>query len=314
MNDFIKALEQSGSICILGHVKPDGDCVGSTLGMYNYIMSNYPGKTVQVYLEEFDKKFMFLNGAKEVKHVPDESKYQLCIVLDCGDVDRLGCFAGYFHSAESTACIDHHISNRGFGDFCKVDLDASATAEAIYKLVDTEKINKNTAECLYTGIVHDTGVFKYSNTTRMTMTIAGDLIEKGAKPSFIIDYTFYKKTFAQNKLMARAVDRALLYHDGKIILSYLVYEDFKETGTETTDTDGIIDQLRITEGIDTAILIYQTGLGEYKISFRSNEIVDVSRICTGLGGGGHVRAAGVTLKGTLGEVMGKALSLTEKQL
>lgn len=314
MNDFIKMIEAADTICILGHTKPDGDCVGSTLGVYNYITSNYQEKQVQVYLEEFNKDFLFLNGAELVCHIIDDRKYQLCIVLDCGDTGRLGDFIKYYNEAESTICVDHHISNQGFGDFCKVDVDSCAASEAIYKLIDTDKINKNTAECLYMGIVHDTGVFKHSNTTKSAMTIAGDLIEKGARPSFIIDYTFYKKTFIQNKLMARAIDNARLYHDGIIIVGYLTEMDFEETGAAKGDTEGIIDQLRITEGIDTAVLIYQSGSHEYKLSFRSNEIVDVSKICVSLGGGGHVRAAGATVNCTLDEAVALAVAKIEEQL
>ena len=314
MNDFIRMIEQADTICILGHTKPDGDCVGSTLGMYNYIISNYQDKQVQVYLEEFNKDFMFLNGADLVCHELDDRKYQLCMVLDCGDTKRPGEFIKYYNEAEHTICVDHHVSNKGFGDYCNVDPDACAASEVIYKLIDSDKINKYTAECLYMGIVHDTGVFKHSNTTKSAMTIAGDLIEKGARPSFIIDYTFYKKTFSQNKLMARAIDSAKLYHNGMIIVGLLSEDDFKETGTFKGDTDGIIDQLRITEGIEAAVFIYQTGPDECKISMRSNDIVDVSSICVALGGGGHLRAAGVTIKNTLNEAAAIAVSMIEEQL
>ncbi len=173
--------------------------------------------------------------------------------------------------------------------------------------VEYDKYNYYGAECLYLGIVHDTGVFKHSNTTKHAMTVAGDLIEKGARPYYVIDETFYKKTFAQNKLLGVALGNAIQYADGKITLSVLSKEDFKKTGTTKADTDGIVDQLRITEGTETAVFMYQLDDG-YKVSLRSNRIVDVSRIAVSHGGGGHIRAAGFSMMGDIREIVSLIVS------
>lgn len=178
-NDFLTMIEQADTIAITGHVRPDGDCVGSTVGLYNYIISNYD-KQVQIYLEEFSKDFLFLHDADKISHTPTDQVYDLCIAVDCGDKERQGDFLPIFERAKSTMCVDHHISNPGFGEVCYVDAEACSAAEALYKLMEQDKINKNAAEALYMGIVHDTGVFKHSNTTKSAMSIAGDLIEKGA--------------------------------------------------------------------------------------------------------------------------------------
>ena len=224
MNDLIREIENADSIAITGHINPDGDCIGSTLGMYNYITSNYPDKRVQVYLQEFSDVFMFLNGASEVKHETDDETYDLFMSLDCGDPDRFTPFAQYYETANRTLCIDHHISNKGFGDVCYVEPQACSAAEAIFKLLDEDKINQPCAEALYMGIVHDTGVFKHSNTTRSAMTIAGILIEKGARPSFVIDETFYKKTLTQNKLLGYARNLAIckLLHTEQCVTQKLI--------------------------------------------------------------------------------------------
>ena len=139
------------------------------------------------------------------------------------------------------------------------------------------------------------------------MTVAGDLIEKGARPYYVIDETFYKKTFAQNKLLGVALGNAIQYADGKITLSVLSKEDFKNTGTTKADTDGIVDQLRITEGTETAVFMYQLDDG-YKVSLRSNSIVDVSRIAVSHGGGGHIRAAGFSMMGDIREIVSLIVS------
>ncbi|MGN0395343.1 MAG: bifunctional oligoribonuclease/PAP phosphatase NrnA [Coprococcus sp.] len=313
MNDFIKEIENADTIAITGHISPDGDCVGSVIGLYNYITGSY-NKTVQVYLENFSKDFMFLNGAEFVKHELDDKVYDLCIVVDCGDAERQGIFIKYYQEAGRTMCIDHHISNQGFGDICYVDVEACSAAEALYKLMDTNKIDSAAAEALYLGIVHDTGVFKHSNTTKSAMTIAGCLIEKGARPYYVIDETFYKKTFTQNKLLGLALSKACLYSDGKIINSVLTTDDFNSLGASKLDTDGIVDQLRITEGIDVAFFMYQTGNDEYKISLRSNNIVDVSQIACRHGGGGHIRAAGFSMTGNPDMIVDIVVEDINKQL
>ena len=243
-NDFLTMIEQADTIAITGHVRPDGDCVGSTVGLYNYIISNYD-KQVQIYLEEFSKDFLFLHDADKISHTPTDQVYDLCIAVDCGDKERQGDFLPIFERAKRTMCVDHHISNPGFGEVCYVDAEACSAAEALYKLMEQDKINKNAAEALYMGIVHDTGVFKHSNTTKSAMSIAGDLIEKGANPSFIIDETFYKKTFVANKLLGIALTKAEQHADGRIISTVLETEDFRKSGAGKIDTDGIVDQLRL---------------------------------------------------------------------
>ena len=314
MNDLIREIENADSIAITGHINPDGDCIGSTLGMYNYITSNYPGKKVQVYLQEFPDVFMFLNGASEVKHETDDEIYDLFMSLDCGDPDRFTPFAQCFETAKRTLCIDHHISNKGFGDVCYVEPQACSAAEAIFKLLDEDKINQPCAEALYMGIVHDTGVFKHSNTTRSAMTIAGILIEKGARPSFVIDETFYKKTLTQNKLLGYALLGMKQFANGKIAHTLRTFDDFEKFGASKMDTDGIVDQLRLTSGTEVAFFMYQSGENEYKISLRANNIVNVSEIACSHGGGGHVKAAGCNIKGDPDKIVAEIVAEIEKQL
>lgn len=315
MNDFIKEIEKADSIVILGHLRPDGDCVGSCLGVYNYIYDNYPDKTVDIYLDEFKQEFMFLRGAGEILHEKQERVYDLCISLDSGDLERHGEFESYFHEARRTMCVDHHISNLGFGDVCFLKTECSATAEAIFTLLDEDKIGMECAECLYLGIVHDTGVFKYTNTTRQTMEIAGILIEKGARSPLVIDGTFYKKTFKQNKMLSKALDAAFLMFDGKVIVSCLTKDVFDENDATNLDTDGVVDALRITEGVECALWMYEyPKKGTFKCSLRSNDIVNVNLIACRLGGGGHIRAAGCEVEGDKDTIILMVTDMIKEQL
>lgn len=315
MNDFLREIENADTIVILGHKRPDGDCVGSCLGVYNYVLDNYSDKKVDIYLDEFSDEFMFLRGADQILHEKQDKSYDLCISLDSGDLDRHGEFESYFHDAKRTMCVDHHVSNVGFGDVCFVKTECSAAAEALYTLFENDKISYECAECLYLGIVHDTGVFKHSNTTKQTMEIAGALIEKGARSNIIIDGTFYKKTFKQNKMLAKALDAAFLMFDGKVIVSCLTKDVFDEYEATNLDTDGVVDALRITDGVECALWMYEyPKKGTFKCSLRSNEFVNVSLIAGVLGGGGHVRASGCEVEGDKDTIMLKVTEMIKEQL
>lgn len=315
MNDFLREIENADTIVILGHTRPDGDCVGSCLGVYNYVLDNYSDKKVDIYLDAFKEEFMFLRGADQILHEKQDKAYDLCISLDSGDLDRHGEFESYFHSAKRTMCVDHHVSNVGFGDVCFLKTECSAAAEALYPLLEEDKIGFECAECLYLGIVHDTGVFKYTNTTRQTMEIAGKLIEKGARSPLVIDGTFYKKTFKQNKMLAKALDAAFLMFDGKVIVSCLTKDVFDEYEATSIDTDGVVDALRITEGVECALWMYEyPKKGTFKCSLRSNDYVNVNLIACALGGGGHVKAAGCEVEGDKDTIMLKVTEMIKEQL
>lgn len=307
-------LEQTGSVVILGHVRPDGDCLGSTLGLYHYIQTNYPAIRAAVYLEESSPKFGYLAGYDAILHETDEERYELCICLDCGDEERLGSFGVFLANASKSLCLDHHITNTRFCEVNLVSENASSTCEVLFEQLGEEKIDKAAAECLYTGLIHDTGVFKYSCTSARTMEIAGKLMAKGIDFGSIIDNSFYKKTYVQNQILGRALLESITFLDGKCIFSALRQSEMEFYGVNGKDMDGIIDQLRLTEGVEVAIFMYQTGPQEFKVSLRSQNAVDVSRIASYFGGGGHVRAAGCTMSGRIHDVVNNLSLHIAKQL
>lgn len=315
MNQFLKAIEQAQTIVILGHIRPDGDCVGSCTGMYNYIMDNYAGKQVDIYLGEFDSEFLFLNGADQIHHEVQEGlTYDLCLALDCASTDRFGDFSVYYETAKVKAAIDHHASDEGYGDIFLVKPEASATCEVIYGLLDRDKISKQCAEALYLGIVHDTGVFKHGNTTKETMCIAGDLIALGARPNEIIDRTFYNKSYVQNQILGRALLESYMTLNDLCVVTCLRKDVFDFYHATSVDVDGVIDQIRVTRGIEVAVFYYEYEPDTYKFSLRSNHYVDVSKIAIHFGGGGHVRAAGFSLTGEVHEVIALVLEQIALQL
>ena len=186
-----QTVSEAARVGIAGHIRPDGDCVGSCLGLYNYITENYSCE-VDVFIEELEEDFSFMRGSEKViTTFPDEKPYDVFFAIDCGDVERLGKAEKYLKKAVVSYCIDHHGTNIGFAGENHIVPSAAATAEVIYDLADPAKITKNSAECLYLGIVHDTGVFKHSNTTRHTMEVAGALLEYGVSSQKVIDETFY---------------------------------------------------------------------------------------------------------------------------
>ena len=211
-------------------------------------------------------------------------------------------------------CIDHHITNTGFADENWIDAQASSTAELVWQAMDEERISKETAESIYVGIINDTGVFQYTNTTEKTMQIAGKLMAKGIDFSHIIEETFYRKTYVQNQVLGRALMESILLLDGKIIVGRIRQKDMEFYGVGPSDLDGIVSQLRVTAGVEVAIFLYETGTQEYKASLRSNGPVDVSAVCSYFGGGGHVKAAGCTMHGSIYDVVNNLTLHIEKQL
>lgn len=316
MESIAKELEGAATVGITGHVRPDGDCTGSTLGLYNYIKDNMPEIEVDVYLEPVEEHFDFLAGASEIRHKADRDiKYDVFIVLDCGDVERVAPFAkGYIAGAKKTICIDHHLSGTDFATVSHVLPKVSSVCEVLYELLDEDKISRNVAECLYVGMINDTGVFKYQSTTARTMEIAGKLMNKGIDFTSIIDDTFFRKSYSQNLLLGRALLESKRLLEGRLIYSYVTLKIMGEFGVTGRDTSGIIDQLRFTEGVEVAVLMYDLPDGSIKTSLRSVKNVDVNEVAGNFGGGGHMRAAGFISGMGSDEIIEKVCGYVAEQL
>lgn len=315
MNKIASVLEGVKTAAIAGHTRPDGDCVGSCMGMYLYLKANYPQIRADVYLEEPRDVFSYIEDIGRVKNRWEEGAgYDLLLLFDVSSADRIGVVSEAMESVEKTVCIDHHVTNTGIARINHICPHASSTCEVLFELLEEEKITKACAEALYTGVIHDTGVFQYSNTSQKTMEIGGKLMAKGIPFDRIIQDSFYTKTYVQNQILGRTIMESIMLLDGQCIVGYLKQKDLKFYGVTSQDLDGIVNQLRVTRGVEVAIFLYETGTQEYKVSMRSNQKVDVAVIAQYFGGGGHKRAAGCTMQGSVHDVINNLTGPIEKQL
>lgn len=301
---FAELLNGKKTVALGGHVRPDGDCVGSCMGLYLYLKEQYPQIQTDLYLEEIPESFHLLSDTEMIRHeIGQEKTYDLFLCLDCGDEKRLGFSAPLFVQAGRTGCIDHHVSNQAFADWNEIDPDASSTAELVYRLLDPEKISLSCAQALYMGMAHDTGVFRYSCTSPDTLKAAAVLLQKGINGNEIIEKTFFEKTYVQNQILGLALLESILTLDKRCIVSWITKKQIAFFEAVPADMEGIVSQLRQTKGTEVAMFLYELETQVFKVSLRSGESVDVSKVAAYFGGGGHARAAGVTMKGTVYDVI-----------
>ena len=315
MNIF-EEVKGAGSIGISGHIRPDGDCVGAVMGLYLFLKKVCPGAKVQVLLEKPADIFSCIKDVEEIHtdFTTDIACFDVFFALDTSK-DRMGEAEKYFDSAKKKINIDHHISNKGCGDVNDIVPDASSASELVYNAIsDKSLLDKEIAKALYIGIIHDTGVFQYSNTSPATLKAAADLISYGFDFPRLIDETFYEKTYVQNQILGRALLESIMFMDGRCVVSMIDRKTMKFYRARPEDLDGIVNQLRNTKGVECAIFMYQTDTLEYKVSLRSNGKVDVAKVAGFLGGGGHVRAAGVTMQGTFYDIINNLSARIEMQL
>ncbi|MBR2765318.1 MAG: bifunctional oligoribonuclease/PAP phosphatase NrnA [Blautia sp.] len=304
------------SMGIAGHLRPDGDAVGTVMALYLYVKEYHPEIEVDAYLDHPRPVFGHIDRIREVRMTePEPDKvYDLFVTCDVSARDRLSVGAGLFARARRTVCIDHHVSNTGFADINHIRGDISSCSEVLYGLMDQEKVTRPIATAIYTGMIHDTGVFQYGSTTPETMRIAAKLMETGFPFNRIIDDSFYRKTYIQNQVMGRVLAESIMLMDCKVIAGYLRRKDMIFYGVTGQDMEGIVNQLRLTEGIEVAIFTYELETQRYKVSLRSNGRVDVSVVASYFGGGGHERAAGCDLSGTAYDVINNLTAQIALQL
>lgn len=302
------------TVAIAGHVRPDGDCIGSSMGLYLYFKKNYPDVRVDVFLEDIPEEFYFIKDADKINHTftTDVESYDLFICIDC-EKGRTGEAEKIFDAAAKTINIDHHISNTGTGDVTYIVPTSSSACELAYDVMDKDKLDVDIAQALYTGMVTDTGVFKYNSTSPKTYEIAGKLISYGFDFTWLIDHVFYEKTYLQNQILGRALLESITLMDGKVIASVVSRQTMDFYGVGGNDLDGIVNQLMFTIGTDVSIFMYEDEPMMYRVSLRSNGNIDVSRVAKMLGGGGHVRASGCTLNGTAHDAINSITKYIQQQ-
>lgn len=305
----------ANTIGISGHIRPDGDCVGACMAMYQYLRKVYPKKRVDVFLEQPSAVFGCIRGVEEIRtdFQTDVESYDVFLALDTVK-ERMGEAERLFDRAAKTINIDHHISNSGCGDVNYIDANSSSTSELVYDVLTQEEMDVEIAKAVYIGIIHDTGVMRYFNTSPKTLQIAAKLISFGFDFSELIEKTFYEKTYVQTLLLGRALLESIVFMEGKCLVSGLVKRTLDFYHADAKDLEGIVSQMNQTAGVECTIFMYQTGVLEYKVSLRSKGKVDVAKIAMFFGGGGHVRAAGCTMNGTFHDVVNNLSLHIEKQM
>lgn len=328
MINILEICKDAKTIGITGHIRPDGDCIGSTMALWQFLKKELPSTDVEVVLQKpspvfdcikgVDKLLEDTSGCDNEKQTMPKRSYDVFFVCD-SIIERTGIGEVYAKDAGVVVNIDHHISNLGCGDFHYIVPEASSTSELIYDLIleadpDKKYIDDEIAKAIYMGIVHDTGVFQYSNTAPKTMRIAAELMGYGFDFSKLIDETFYEKTYVQSQIMGRALLESVRFMDGKCIVSAVDRKMMDFYGANSKDFEGIVNQLRIIKGVEVAIFMYETGTLQFKVSLRSNGKIDVSKVAAYFGGGGHVRASGCEMMGTFHDVVNNLSEQIQKQM
>ena len=307
---------EAKSVAIAGHIRPDGDCISSTLAVYAYLKCARPDIRCVVFTQDNPPTiFSYLEGYDEMNltYSPKE-KFDVFIALDVNSYDRLGDALWFFEEADKTICVDHHETNTGLADVNEIRPLASSTCEVLFELFEKQFIDKAVAECLFTGIVHDSGVFQYSNMSRRSFEIVGQLVEYGFDGPKIIQDTFYVKSYVQNQILGRALLESILFMDGKCIVSMIDRKMMEFYNVLPKHLEGIVNHLKNTRGVEVAIFMYEMGTQRYKVSMRSNGGVNVATVATVFGGGGHARAAGVEMNGTYYDVINALSREIQKQM
>ena len=308
IDNIKEEIEKAKDIVILTHESPDGDAVGSALAMY--LTLKKLGKVVDVIIPEYSNVFKFLPGADEIKKVgKTEESYDLAISVDVTGIGRMNGFANYFEDAKVKIQIDHHQVNEMFADYNFVNPASPACAQNLIFIIEQlgVEIDKEIGTCLLTGIITDTGGFKYEGVSAETFEFTSWLLAKGVNVSEVYKKVLQTKSKANFELRKLIMDRMKFLCDNKITFTYITLEDLNKVNAQEGDHEGLVEIGRDIEGVEVSIFLRETDKG-YKASLRSNNYVNVSDVCIAFNGGGHIRAAGCNIKGTLEECEEKIVS------
>jgi phosphoesterase RecJ-like protein len=313
MNDFeaiVAALREHDRFLVVTHENPDGDALGSLLAT-TLALRQLGKDTEMVLLGEAplpgEYHFLQLDGLLRVP--PDDAADRVLVAVDCAKADRIGPDQTALERAPLVLDIDHHHDNTRFGTVNLIVADASSTGEVLRDVFDAlgVELTPEIAEPLYVALVTDTGRFQYSNTTPKALRLAADLVEAGADVHAVFQEVYESVQFAKLKLLARALERARVLEGGRIVVSYLLRNDFSEVGAAEPYSEGIIDYLRAVEGAELAALIREPPRDSgptHRVSLRSSvDELDVSQIARLFDGGGHRQAAGFSSEKSMDEII-----------
>lgn len=311
MNKMLQNLiETHDEIMILTHVSPDGDAIGSTFALNNYL-KDLGKSTYVVHNDELPSNLVMLaNDTIYTEAAFDGLNKQptLVFAMDAGDRGRLDTRVKYL-TGRTSICIDHHITNVGYCDYNFIDPKASSTGELLYELLFTDQmpITKRVASSLYVAILTDTGGFRYSNTSSRTMEVVARLFAAGIDYVDLNIEVYQKVPVDKFKLTNMVLSTLELSHNNQVGFVYITEAMMADAGLTMQDTDGIIENVRDIDTVEVALFIKEVAPNVFKGSARSKRYYDVSEYCVQFGGGGHIHAAGFTIEGGFDEIKDKML-------
>ncbi|MGD2024295.1 MAG: bifunctional oligoribonuclease/PAP phosphatase NrnA, partial [Desulfobacterales bacterium] len=300
MEQILQHIKTHQRILVASHAEPDGDCLGSLVAL-GLALSRLDKTITMFNSSPIPAVYRFLPGVEHIaRQIKAAEEYDLAIVLDCGDIIRVGEESSVVDQIPIVINIDHHVSNTGFGDIQLIDTDACATAEIVYRLIKALKISfdKAIATAIYLGILTDTGSFRFSNTNPAAFAISKALIDIGVEPHTVAQRVFGTYSLGRIKLLNMALNSIEISENGKLSLMTVSRSMLNSTGTSTEDIDGLINYARRIEDVKVAALIHEikngagkfTNMNRYHVSLRSDSSVDVAKIANKFGGGGHTSA------------------------
>lgn len=304
IQNIVEAIRQSRTVLVVSHEGPDGDAVGSSLGMAAFLRAI--GKQVTVHLADpVPELYRFLPGADLVTDTIPDQDYDLAFVLDVGEFRRAGTQFCSFKRISRTINLDHHLTCENFGAYNLIDTEAAATGLLVWRVAADYGFTAdyNTALCLYVAILTDTGSFRYSNANREAFEVAGLLMEQGGLNAWSVsEKLFESQPRKRLELLSRVLPTLEFVRNGQVASISVTLDMYAATGTDAELTDGFVNYPRSVAGVEVAILFRQLEERRFKIGFRSKGTVNVALLAQGFGGGGHHNAAGGTVEGTLEEV------------
>lgn len=316
----IQQLKNSRNVLLASHENPDGDATGSLLAMG--LALDLLKKRVTLYNQSpIPAVYRFLPAMDRIcKQLDNADVFDTAVILDCGDLQRIGEAASAVSRIPFIINIDHHVTNTGFGNLQFVDTNACATSEIVYRLIKAldVPINSDIADSIYTGILTDTGSFRFSNTNQAAFAICNEMIERGVNPYRVAQNVYGKYSLGRIKLLNLALDSIEISQNGKMSLMTVTNRMLAETGTQPEDADGLINYARRIEAVQVAVLIQEqtnsrNGLNQnqFHVSLRSDGSVNVARIASYFGGGGHASAAGFSIQTPLPDIKRRIRKLAE---
>lgn len=312
-------IQPAQRIALLAHERPDGDCLGSALGLA-LILDQLGKYCVPVCADPVPPSFHFLPGYERFQTSLGDEQFDLVIALDAGELYRYGTLAEHhkdFLARVPILNLDHHISSNGCGQVSIIDTASAATAEllVLFQQQTQLPLSQDAAQCLLTGMITDTGSFQYSNTSARTMEATAVLLRAGASPEVTVKPLFRTHPLAKLRLQAEVIKQAQTACDGRLIWSYADDTTLASAGASNDMDDGCVGALRDVENVQVAAFFKAYGDPlTTRLSLRTSEPFDAASFCLRLGGGGHPRAAGATINRPLKEAMAEVVALLEEEI